>query len=199
MSPIYRPEIPRCWEVTHSDLPSQHFFAFGLRSKGDEVLIYGIISASPQKLIVIGRDDLEFDREAGQKRPLPRALCRLIMTGKPLIESVVTLLTKREKLKAQRDQSLNGDATDAIHTLQQELWFTNDYLDRLYDAIAHLYHQIVNESQLIQFDASAVSDLQLHAADLRAEHVEQMLDALEKEQSEGKRTWSLPKLFNRSI
>ncbi|WP_110984611.1 hypothetical protein [Acaryochloris thomasi] len=203
MSPIYRSEVPRCWEVTHLELPSQHFFAFALRSKRDQVLIYGVISASPKKRVVLSREEIEFDAdttEVGQKRPLPRSLCRLILTGKPLIESVVTLLAKREKLKAQQDLSSSSgmDSADLTHDLQQELWFTDKYLERLYDAIAHLYHQVVNESQLIKFDSSAVSDIQLQEADLRAEHVERMLDTLEKEKGKRKK-WALPKMFNRSL
>ncbi|MEO0377670.1 MAG: hypothetical protein AAF329_24320 [Cyanobacteria bacterium P01_A01_bin.17] len=202
MLPIYRSPVPRCWEVTHLELPSTHCFAFGLRGDPDQVRVYGVISEFPEKLVVIERDKIETvsNTEVGQKRPLPRSLCRLILTGKPLIESVVTLLAKREKLKAQRDLSLRSDvdSADLTHALQQELWFTDDYLERLYDAIAHLYHQVVNESQLIKFDSSAVSDIQLLEADLRAEHVERMLDTLEKEKGKRKK-WALPKMFNRSL
>jgi hypothetical protein len=203
MSPIYRSQVPRCWDVTHCDLPSTHFFAFGLRSDFDQVRIYGVISNCPEKLIVLKRDQVESDINAniGQKRPLPRSLCRLILTGKPLVESVITLQAKRAQLQAKRDLILSSaDSTDLIYTLQQELWFTDDYLDRLHGAIAHLYHQVVAESELIQFDSLAGSEASLREADSRAEHVERLLDILDKEKGKDQqKKWSFPKMFNRSL
>jgi hypothetical protein len=203
MSPIYRSQVPRCWAVTHCDLPSTPFFAFGLRADSDQVRVYGVISECPEKLIMLERDQVEPDINANidQKRPLPRSLCRLILTGKPLVESVMTLQAKQEKLKTKRDLLLSSAApTDLIHNLQQELWFTDDYLDRLYGAIAHLYHQVVAESELIRFDSLASSDASLREADSRAEHVERLLDILEKEKGKDQRKkWSFPKMFNRSL
>ena len=205
MSPIYRSEVPQCWEVTRLDVPATHFFAFGLRGSPDQVRVYGLISAYPEKLVIAKRDMIESAIKflAGQQRPLPRSLCRLILTGKPLVETVVQLQMKREKLKAKRS-SLLGSTTayqdNLIHKLQQELWFTTDYIDRLYDAIAQLYQQVSREAELIQFGGLASSDSLLEAAEARAEHVEKLLDALENENDEGQRKkWSLPKIFNRNL
>jgi hypothetical protein len=205
MSLIYRSQVTRCWEVTHINLPHQHFFAFGLTSDPDSVTEYGIISASPSQGVKVDSKAVDIQTHAPdiQKRPLPRSICRLILTGKPLVASVLKLQAKRSKLQTQWNASatrVTGEQSALDQHLYQELWFIDDYLDRLYTAIAHLYDQVVLETELIQFDATTIDEDRLEAADLRAEHVERLLDSFESQKSKGKRKqWFVTKMLHRYL
>ncbi|MGF1601997.1 MAG: hypothetical protein ACFCU8_08235 [Thermosynechococcaceae cyanobacterium] len=203
MSLVYRSQVTRCWEVTDTNHPHQHFFAFELKSKSDAVLIYGIISASPAQGVTVESNAVEIDDNASQatRRPLPRSIGRLILTGKPLVESVLRLQAKRSQLQTQWDQSLAKVAAGQAgldKSLQLELWAIDDYLDRLYTTLSQLYRQVALETELIQFDATTTDEDLIEEAESRAEHVEQLLDSFEnRKRDEKRKPWFVPKMLHR--
>ncbi len=185
--------------MNHHRLPSKHFFAFELTPDLDVISKYGVISELPSQIVTADRQDVEVKSNAtyAESRPLPRSICRLILTGKPLVESVIALQEKREEA-CKRWKSLTTDRTELDTKLQQELWSIDDYLARLYKTISHLYRQVAHESQLIRFDSSMTNVNHLEEADSRAEHVELMLDAFEKgKYKEQRKKWFLPNLLSR--